>query len=68
MTASKAIDFSKSLLVLSSVIHEIYSYADASTFWKDIAKCGFRAVAIRDMSYDETAMRSAPIDAICWVY
>lgn len=68
MTASKAIDFNKSLLVLSSVIHEIYSYADVNAFWREIAKCGFRAIAIRDMSYDETAMRRAPIDAICWVY
>ena len=50
------------------MIHEIYSYANANEFWKDIKKCGFRAIAIRDMSYDETAMRNAPIDAICWVY
>ena len=62
------VDFSRSLLILSSVIHEIYSYADPSKFWNDIKRCGFRAIAIRDMSYDENAMRNAPTDAICWVY
>lgn len=62
------INFGQSLLILSSVIHEIYSYADPNSFWKSIAECGFRAIAIRDMSYDEDAMRNAPIDSIIWMY
>lgn len=66
--ASGAVDFTKSLLVLSSVIHEVYSYADASAFWKEVKQCGFKVIAIRDMAYDEGAMRNAPIDAVIWVY
>ena len=67
------IDLNKALLVLSSVIHEIYSYADpfyddVGTFWSNVKRCNFKCIAIRDMSYDEKAMRNAPIDAILWVY
>lgn len=42
-----------SLLVLSSVIHEVYSYMPLekiSAFWKYVLGAGFEYVAIRDMS------------------
>lgn len=70
---SKTVDFNKSVLNMSSVIHEIYSYADpfyddVGVFWTDVKKCGFKAISIRDMSFDEQSMRNAPIDAIVWVY
>ena len=54
MLSSGDIDLSRSLLIMSSVIHEVYSYAespaDISGFWRDIGRCGFRQIAIRDMS------------------
>ena len=61
------------LLVLSSVIHEIYSYKDdfyddVGVFWSDIKKCKFKAIAIRDMSIAENAFKNIPVDAILWVY
>ena len=54
---SGSVDFNKALLNMSSVIHEVYSYADpfyddVGVFWTDVQKCGFKAIAIRDMSYD----------------
>ena len=62
-----------SLLNMSSVIHEIYSYADdfyddVGYFWSQVGKCRFRQVAIRDMSMNENSYRTAPTDAILWVY
>ena len=70
---SGIVDFSKALLNMSSVIHEVYSYADpfyddVGVFWTDVQKCGFKAIAIRDMSYDQNSMRNAPTDAILWIY
>lgn len=46
------IPFENSLLVLSSVIHEIYSYCsekEISSFWKTVTNSGFKYIAIRDM-------------------
>jgi hypothetical protein len=43
-------------LVLSSVIHEIYSYGsenDISVFWDRVFSSGFKHIAIRDMSITE---------------
>ena len=40
------------LLVLSSVIHEVYSYADVKTFWNDVQTAKCKYIAIRDMTYD----------------
>lgn len=40
------------LLLLSSVIHEVYSYSlpiDVNKFWFDVFNSGFKYVAIRDM-------------------
>lgn len=61
------------LLVLSSVIHEIYSYKDdfyddVGVFWSNIKRCKFKAIAIRDMSIGGNAFTSVPVDATLWVY
>ncbi len=61
------------LLVLSSVIHEVYSYKDpfyddVGVFWSDIKKCQFKAIAIRDMSVAENAFKNIPVEATLWVY
>lgn len=45
-------DNSKTLLNLSSLIHEIYSYCDdagVKTFWHRVFNGGFKYIAIRDM-------------------
>ena len=44
------------MVLLSSVIHEVYSYGNdisVSRFWKDIFSDAFKYVAIRDMMYSE---------------
>lgn len=60
------------LLNLSSVIHEIYAYADRNNtveeFWYEIKRCNFRAIAIRDMSLGKGSYAEAPKDAIFYVY
>ena len=61
------------LLVLSSVIHEVYSYKDdfyddVGVFWSDVKKCDFKCIAIRDMSISEKAFKTAPIDTLIWIY
>lgn len=48
---------SKSILNLSSVIHEIYAYkttAEIDRFWKMVFKSGFKKIVIRDMVYDDS--------------
>ena len=64
---------STTLLNMSSVIHEIYSYADdfyddVGYFWSQVEKCAFKQLSIRDMSMNENSYKTAPIDAILWVY
>ncbi len=57
------IDFSNSCLILSSVIHEVYSYGtaeDVEMFWKRVFSSGFRYVVIRDMMFSE--LDEQPID------
>ena len=66
-------DLSRAMLVLSSVIHEVYSYRDdfyddVGVFWSDIKRCKFKAVAIRDMTVSKSTYSNVPVDAICWVY
>lgn len=63
----------RALLNMSSVIHEVYAYADdfyddVGYFWQQVKKCGFRQIAIRDMSMSENSYRTAPVDDILWVY
>lgn len=46
---------SKSVLVLSSVIHEVYSYGneyDILTFWNRVFNSGFAQIVIRDMGLE----------------
>ncbi len=48
------IPFGESLVNISSVIHEVYSYGsaeDVDLFWKRVSGSGFRYVSIRDMMY-----------------
>lgn len=49
---AKAFDPDTTLLVLSSVIHEVYAYADVKAFWREVKKCKFKYIAVRDMVYD----------------
>lgn len=70
---AKGKELESALLILSSVIHEIYSYKDdfyddVGVFWTDVKKCKFKCIAIRDMSYDKNAMRKLPVDAAIWLY
>lgn len=65
-------DPSRTVLNMSSVIHEVYSYADefwddVGVFWTDLARCGFAQVAIRDMSLSESDYRGVPEKAAVWV-
>lgn len=50
------------IINLSSVIHEVYSYAEGNEveeFWQFVNEYGFKYIVIRDMGLDETAHRSA---------
>lgn len=56
------IPFEKSLINISSTIHEVYSYCtpeDIDIFWQRVFESGFRYVAIRDMMFSEKADRKA---------
>ena len=62
----------RSLLVMSSVIHEVYSYSDefyddVGQFWDSLGGCGFDYVAIRDMAFDEEAAARMPREDAAWV-
>ncbi len=49
LVKANVIDPDSTLLVLNSVLHEIYSYADIDQFWKDVKKLNPRMIAFRDM-------------------
>ena len=72
MLSSGEVNLGSALLVMSSVIHEVYSYAtspaDISGFWRDIGRCGFRQIAIRDMSLNYKNFVNVPSEDIVWVY
>lgn len=57
------------VLVLSSVIHEVYSYSSekhnntVSMFWNRVTGTGFDYVIIRDMSMDSTSGETKPLDS-----
>lgn len=62
----------KNVLILSSVIHEVYSYADENNtvddFWKKVLCSGFDYIIIRDMCPSEDIDREADeedIEKIC---
>lgn len=54
------VDVDKSILNVSSVIHEVYSYAetegDIEVFWSRVFDTGFKYIAIRDMCVDEVIL------------
>lgn len=46
--------YKSATILLSSVIHEVYSYEDSpNKFWKNVFSNVFKYVAIRDMSYSD---------------
>lgn len=52
----------KTCLILSSIIHEIYSYKGQAKFWEQVWDLRSKYVAIRDMAVSRTASR--PSDPI----
>ena len=58
----------KSVLILSSVIHEVYSYAkdghDIETFWNRVLNAGFDYIVIRDMCPTEDIDRKSNIHLV----
>lgn len=52
----------KSCLILSSVIHEVYSYSNADDFWQQIFDLDFDFISIRDMCVSNSCSR--PSDPI----
>lgn len=55
----------KKVLVISSVIHEVYSYGeipkDIDTFWHRVIDTGFDFICIRDMMPSRDIMRETPM-------
>lgn len=54
---SISVPFDRSLLNISSVIHEVYSYCtpdDIDLFWRRVFDSGFRYITIRDMMLSQT--------------
>jgi len=51
---------SETVLILSSVIHEVYSYAkdaaDISTFWERVLKPRFKYIVVRDMMLSSSSV------------
>lgn len=62
------VEVDKSLLVLSSVLHEVYSYSTASTasdvdlFWKRVFNSNFAYISIRDLCASESINRPSNIN------
>ena len=59
----------ESVLILSSVIHEVYSYAkpasnDISVFWRRVKNTGFKYICVRDMMCSNDINRT-PGEEIC---
>ena len=57
----------ESVLILSSVVHEVYSYArpdsnDIGLFWKRVRTTGFKYVCVRDMMCSEDINRPTDHD------
>jgi hypothetical protein len=52
----------KSVLILSSVIHEVYSYSklpsDITVFWNRVLNTGFKYICVRDMMCSEDIDRN----------
>ena len=61
------VDPEKSLINISSTVHEVYSYgteSDVKEFWERVFGSGFRYIAIRDMMYSEKLDRPADKDML----
>lgn len=61
------IPFDRSLINISSTIHEVYSYGtenDIAIFWERLLNSGFRYIAIRDMMFSESEDRLADEDKL----
>lgn len=59
--------YDKAALVLSSVVHEVYSYLtgnEINEFWNYVNNSGYRYIVMRDMCVAETAIRSATQDDV----
>jgi len=54
----------KVTLVLSSILHEIYSYADIEEFWDNILSISFDNIVIRDMMISRTTETQTDINDI----
>ena len=58
----------ESVLILSSVIHEVYSYAennsDIDLFWERVLSSGFKYICVRDMMCSKDINRT-PSEEIC---
>ena len=58
----------KRVLILSSVIHEVYSYAesekDIEFFWEVLTSDWFDYICVRDMMYDKSMIRPSDPDAV----
>lgn len=59
----------KKVLILSSVVHEVFSYAkstkDIDTFWKRVLETGFDYICVRDMMVpNDTRNTATPTDWI----
>ena len=62
--------YKKKILILSSVIHEVYSYAesykDIKTFWNRVLNSGFDYICVRDMMCSSDLNRGcAPVYQNC---
>lgn len=61
----KKLDTHTTLLNLSSVIHEVYSYSKSSEikdFWERVFNSGFQYIAIRDLCLSKTADRETDMN------
>lgn len=59
--------FEKSTLILSSIIHEVYTYGslqDVSLFWDRVFNSGFRYIVIRDMMLSNTSDRESDMNDV----
>lgn len=61
------VDVSKTILILSSVIHEVYSYCgkyEIEQFWNRVLNSGFKMVSIRDMGLENNKIAYGKINPL----
>ncbi len=58
----------KTCLILSSVIHEVYSYSNPKEFWNEIFTLDFDYISIRDMCVSNTCSRPSDPITVARVY